>query len=293
MKSTDYVLVTPARNEAGYIDRTLTSVVAQTRPPLRWIIVSDGSTDATDSVVTEFAHKHSFIRLVRKTASERRSFDSKVRAFRLGCEELMDLDSCYIGNLDADVTFAPEYFETLLARMEADPRIGIGGGGICELVNGTFVAQLNSVNSVPGAVQLFRRSCYEQIGGYVPLRMGGIDSAAEIMARMHGWIVRMFTDLIVFHHRRVSSGSHGVLRAKFRHGMCHYSLGCIPSYEAVRCLYRLREQPYGIGSLATFAGYVWSWIQRQQRELPPEVINYVRREQDRRIWSFFALRKWS
>jgi glycosyltransferase involved in cell wall biosynthesis len=288
-KPVDYVLVTPARNEEGLIGGTIASVLAQTVRPRKWVIVSDGSTDRTDEIVADAAEQNPFISLIRVSAREKRSFSSKVNAFRVSHELLDGVAFDYLGALDADVTFAPNYFEHLLGRLERDEKLGIAGGVIQELIDGRYVEQRTSLNSVAGAVQMFRRSCYEGIGGYIPLRYGGIDSAAEIMARMHGWQVQTFPDLKVLHHRRVSSGTGGMIRTKLRHGIGHYSLGYHPVFQLVRCAYRVLDRPYVVGSLLMACGYFWAWTTRMEKAAPKDLIEYLRTEQADRLRAMFRI----
>jgi biofilm PGA synthesis N-glycosyltransferase PgaC len=282
----DYVLVTPARNEDAVIGDTIRSVVAQTVLPRKWIIVSDGSTDRTDEIVLEIAREYKFIMLLRRSeGGAARGFDSKVRAFREGCEQLHNLNYDFIGNLDADVTFAPNYFESVFQQFRANPRLGVAGGIVHELVGDNFIPQRISLNSVAGAVQTFRRECYERIGGYVPLRYGGIDSAAEIMARMHGWKVQTFPQFEVRHHRRVASGSGGLLKREWRHGLRHYSLGYHPLFELLRNAYKLPERPYVVGAGLMTLGYLWAFATGRARELPEETVRYLQAEQRERLIS--------
>src|ERR1700743_2846166 len=98
-----YVLITPARNEAQYIELTLRSMVAQTARPLKWVIVSDGSTDGTDEIVQRYTD-HEWIELVRMPERTERHFAGKVHAFNAGLSRLKALDYQVIGNLDADIT---------------------------------------------------------------------------------------------------------------------------------------------------------------------------------------------
>ncbi len=187
-KQLRYVLVTPARNEADFIEGTLKSVVAQTIVPEKWVIVSDGSSDATEEIVESYAKKHAYIELVVRVAGTGRDFGSKVFAFNSGYERLGGTDYSYIGNLDADVSLEPDYFERLLQHFSERPKLGIGGGAIFEAVDGKFRARAgNRIRSVAGAVQLFRKECFQEIGGYSPIETGGIDTLAEVTARMLGW----------------------------------------------------------------------------------------------------------
>ena len=283
MTGYEYALVTPARNEAKFIANTIESVVSQTVRPKKWVIISDGSTDGTDEIVSSFAKEHEFICFVRVSGSGKRSFSSKVNAFKASYEQLTDVQFDYVGNLDADITLAPNYFEKVMQRFQANSRLGIGGGIIQELVNDKFTEQRISLNSVAGAVQMFRRHCYEEIGGYIPLRFGGVDSAAEIVARMHGWEVRTFSELGVHHHRPVGSGAGGIIKANFRYGRSHYSLGYHPLFELLRCSYKLADRPFVIGSLLMVCGYLWSFATREEKELPEEAVRYLRSEQIGRL----------
>ena len=128
MTGFDYVLVTPARNEETFIATTIEAVLAQTVLPVRWIIVSDGSTDRTDEIVAGYAKQHSFIRLLRRSAGETRSFSSKVNAFKMSDRELEGVQYEFVGNLDADVSFPRDYYENVLQRLQTSPKLGIAGG---------------------------------------------------------------------------------------------------------------------------------------------------------------------
>jgi glycosyltransferase involved in cell wall biosynthesis len=279
-----YVLVTPARNEERHIARTIESVLAQTRRPLRWVIVSDASTDRTDEIAAICAEEHEFIEFIRSSApAEDRDFGSKVRAFNVGHARLAGEEYDFIGNLDADVTVEPHYFERLLARFAERPRLGLAGGIVLELVDGQFRGRMMSLNSVSGAVQLFRREVFEGINGYVPLALGGEDALAEIKTRMHGWSVETFPDLKVRHHRRVVSGRRDLWASRFWHGVVHYRLGYHPLFQLFASLKRLRERPWILGSLLVLAGYLWGVVGVRQRSAPEEVMRFLRREQVGRL----------
>jgi hypothetical protein len=168
-------------------------------------------------------------------------------------------------------------------RFDQNPKLGIGGGIILELVDGKFVSQNISTNSVAGAVQLFRRACYEAIGGYQALKGGGVDAVAEIMARHQGWLVETFPDLPVRHHRRVTSGSSSVLSTEFRLGQTAYRLGYQPVFALAISLSRLPRRPYVIGGLAHGMGYCWAYVRREKVQLPNETVKFLRSEQLQRL----------
>ncbi len=210
---TGYVLVTPARNEGRYLTETIESVLAQTVLPRRWVIVSDGSTDDTESIASRYSLQHSIITLIRRSGDATRNYGSKVRAIWAGSEELCNTEYDFIGILDADVSFERNYYENVLKEFDRNPRLGIAGGITRERDGHGFSLQFGTTERcVPGPIQLFRRQCYEEIGGLRALRYGGEDTAAIEMARMQGWEVLAFRDLVVWHHRRVGTEGMGILR---------------------------------------------------------------------------------
>ena len=288
-----YVLVTPARNEESYIDGTIQSVLAQALLPEKWVIVSDGSTDRTDSIVEKYQLAHSFIYFLRAQRDGGTNFGSKVKAFQAGYRELANQKYDLIGNLDADVTFSPEYFETMVSKFQEEPGLGIAGGIICELVDGKYSPQKISMNSVAGAVQLFRRECLEAIGGYIPIKSGGEDAAAEILGRMHGWKVRTFPEIQVMHHRRVMTGSRNILQTRFKQGFTQYLLGYHPLFQLARFIFRVPDKPFLIGSLFSLCGYAWGFMKRAERRLPVEAVKFLHSEQLKRLHFGFMTNKTS
>jgi len=283
MPNSTYVLITPARNEEGYIEKTIQSVISQTVTPLKWIIVSDGSTDKTDAIVERYLSTHPFITLLRREGDAVRNFGSQVRAFRAGYEQLYRTDYDYIGNLDADVSFPPHYYETILNRLNANKGLGLAGGCIFEEQEGQFKSRPgNRVHSVANAIQLFRRNCFEEIGGYILLKYGGHDSYAEVMARLKKWEVRAFPDLHVYHHKPTLTAE-GRLKGGFRQGRMDYALGSSPIFEVFKCLLRIGAKPHGLYSISRLSGFMWGYVVREKRPVSRDFITHLRREQTRKI----------
>lgn len=283
MPEMGYVLITPAKNEQAMIGRTIQAVVSQTLRPKRWVIVDDGSTDRTRDIIAGAAHQHSFIWPIYAAANNQANFGSKVAAFRMGYEALKSESYEFVGNVDADVSFGSDYYEQVITRLQGDESLGIAGGLVYELVERDWRPQRNSLTSVAGAVQCFRRECYEAIGGYIPITSGGIDAAAEIMARAQGWRVRMFPELPVFHHRRVATGRSTVLSTRFVEGATNYRLGYHPLFQLGSSVYRCTDRPWLLGSLATLLGYSWSWLRRCKLAISSEAVRYLRSEQMARM----------
>lgn len=278
----DYVLITPARNEEQYIEKTIQSVASQTVVPRRWIIVSDNSVDRTEEIVEHYAHELEFIRLVRVRNRMRRDFNSKVCAFNAGYASIDVRNYRYIGNLDADVSFGPEYYERILREFTLHPRLGIAGGIILEYHNGEYRERFANYYNISGAVQVFTRECYETIGGYIPLKHGGEDPVSQYMARMHGWDVHAVPELPVIHHRPTGTAQGNLLRACFRAGTEEYTYGSHPLFELAKCLHRFRERPFVLSGISRMGGYLWAFMKREPR-IPHHVIRFIRHEQMKRL----------
>jgi poly-beta-1,6-N-acetyl-D-glucosamine synthase len=284
-----YVLVTPARNEAEFIELTLKSVVAQTVRPAKWVIVSDGSTDSTDDIVNKYIADHGWIELLRMPERRERSFASKVQAFEAGYARLKDVPYQFIGSLDGDVSFDNQYFAFLLQKLVEDHTLGLVGTPFAES-NRTYDYRYTSIEHVSGACQLFRRECFEEIGGYVAVKGGGIDLIAVIKARMNGWKTRTFTEKVCLHHRTMGSAQGGALSKWFRNGVKDYALGCHPLWEIFRVCYQMTKSPCLVGAVLLACGYVWSLIRCVDRSISPEIMIFRRREQMNRLMEFLTRR---
>jgi len=284
-KTLSYVLITPARNEGQYIEKTIRSMVAQTVLPLKWVIVSDGSTDETDDIVRRYAADWPWIELMRMPDRRERHFAGKVGAFNAGYDRVRDLDFDIVGNLDADVSFEVGHFEFLIGKMGENPQLGVAGAPFRE---GTFQYdyRFTNIENVWGGCQLFRRECYEGIGGYMPLTGGCIDHVAVLSARMHGWQTRTFTESVCLHHRKMGTALQGALKAKYKLGVKDYTVGNHPLWELARTFYQMANRPYILGGLALGCGYFWSLIQQAPTPLSSDLVDFVRREQIQRLKQF-------
>jgi glycosyltransferase involved in cell wall biosynthesis len=275
----NYVIITPAHNEGQFIEKTIRSMIQQTVRPLKWVIVNDASTDHTGEIVETYVRNHDFIKLVNRTREAGRDFGKKVYAFNCGLEKIRDLSYDFIGNLDADITFESLYFKNILEEFDADPKLGLSGGIVYTKFRKEFVTYDNTLDSVGGKVQIFRRQCFEEIGGYLPLKFGGIDAAAEILTRMKGWSVRKSFANRAFEHRRTGFADGRLLKTMLRDGRKFYSLGYAPLFYLFRCIYRLKDYPLLFGSVVSLTGYLWSMMRRDPVVLPVEVVQSLRHEQ--------------
>jgi poly-beta-1,6-N-acetyl-D-glucosamine synthase len=282
-----YVLITPARNEAQFIELTLKSVVSQTVQPLRWIVVSDGSTDGTDEIVQRYAREYPWVELLRMPERTERHFAGKVHAFSAGYDRVKGLSFEVVVSLDADISFDKDYFSFLLQQLGNDPSLGLVGTPFRETSNSGYDYRFTSIEHVSGACQVFRRECFEDIGGYVPVKKG-IDHIAVVTARMNGWKTRTFPERECFHHRAMGTAQAGKLAARFRIGENDYTIGNHPLWELFRSAYQTTKKPYILGGAAILAGYVSAAVRRDPRPVSPELVRFCRGEQMQRLARFLT-----
>jgi poly-beta-1,6-N-acetyl-D-glucosamine synthase len=281
-KNFKYVLITPARNEEEHIGRAIESVRSQTVLPAKWVIVSDGSTDRTDKIVKEHLQGNAWIELIRMTEHDDRQFAAKVNCFNAGYSKVKGVNYDIIGNLDADISFDKDYFEFLVAKFVDDPKLGVAGTPFVE-EGKHYDYRFTNIEHVSGACQLFRRECFEEIGGYIPIQGGGIDWVAVTTARMKGWKTRTYTEKTCQHHRKMGTGNTSAIMSWFRQGRKDYFLGSHPLWEAFRSLYQMSKKPYIIGGALLFLGYAWAGVVREERPISDELMMFHRAEQMKRL----------
>lgn len=277
MRAPAYVLVTPVRDEAATIGITIEAVLAQTRLPAEWIIVSDGSTDGTNEIVERFAQQNSRICLLKVPQRAERSFAAVVENTELGIRALKASDFGFLGLLDGDVRFAPDYFERLMERFAEDARLGLAGGVVVDV--GTPMRLPRNRQDVPGAVQFYRRECFESLGGLCAVPEGGWDAISCAVARMNGFRTELCVDLVVEHLKPRNASQGGPLRRKFQMGVRDYVLGYHPLFELCKCLGRLHEAPMVIAAVAWWCGYCTAAITRRSRSISSVVVDHIRSEQ--------------
>ncbi len=289
-KGLNYVLITPARNEAALIELTLKSVAAQTLPPQKWVIVSDGSTDGTDNLVKKYAEQYPWIDLVRLPERRERSFAGKAFAVSTGQAAIGDVPYEVIGNLDADVSFAPDYFAFLMERFAENPKLGVGGTAFEEAGKVDYNYEFVGVEHVSGMCQMFRRECFEEIGGYPRIKTGGIDLIAVLSARAKGWETRTFLEKRFIHHRGQSAAIHSGFRERLHAGRKDYLLGNHPLWEIFRSVYQMTHKPYLIGGLLVLVSYFWNALRGVERSIPEELMHLRRSDQMKRLRSMLQRR---
>jgi poly-beta-1,6-N-acetyl-D-glucosamine synthase len=282
-----FVLISAAYNEEKNIGKTIESVIRQTTLPSEWNIVSDGSVDGTDAIVREYSRSIDFIRFFKIERTAVHSFSSKVRAINLGLDNIRGSNYGYIGILDTDISLESDYFSRILEEFERDDRLGIAGGNIVQVIDGALERRSKSLNSVAGAIQLFRKACFLETGGFTPMEYGGEDAAIEIIARMKGWKVRTFPRIEVLHYGYVGGGTGSRLSARYKLGERCFALGYHMLFQFTRLLPRLLQKPYVIGSIAEMFGFLHAKMFLKTPLLRPDAVRFLRDEQLGRLRNLF------
>ena len=291
MSVPSYVLVTPVKDEEITIEITIQSVINQTLLPREWVIVSDQSTDSTDDIIQRYATNYKFINFVRLQGNQERSFASVVHVTETGVKALKSKNHDYLGLLDADVRFGPDYYEALLKRFAMDPKLGLAGGLVLDIVSGGIGKGRQNMNDVAGATQFFRRECFESLGGLVAIPEGGWDAITCFVARANGYLTATFPELIVEHLKPRNASQGNVISRKWQTGIREYALGNHPLFVIIKCLSRLLEPPIIVAAVVRLISFFWCYFVGRKRMIDPKLMNMIRNEQLSRILPGFIFRK--
>jgi glycosyltransferase involved in cell wall biosynthesis len=276
-----YAIITAVRDEEKYIESTIQSILEQTVLPTEWILVDDGSSDRTGSIIDKYASTVPWIKAQhRVNRGFRMSGAGVVDAFNEGYAELSRRDWDFLVKLDGDLSFSADYFEKCFEHFDAEPKLGIGGGEIYHMLGGEQRLEGNPRFHVRGATKIYRKACWEQIGGLhaVP----GWDAIDELHANMLGWSTRSFPDLRLIHHRYTGTGD-TTWRESVKCGRGAYASGYHPLYMVLRCIYNLFRRPYVVGSVGMFYGFLTGYFKHAPRITNPQLIRYVRSQQIARL----------
>ena len=278
-----YLLISPCRNEAAYMRETLESVLRQSVLPVKWIVVDDGSTDDTPRILAEYAGRHPWIQIVTRPDRGRRSVGPGViDAFYSGYDSVRPEDYEFLCKLDLDLRIPPFYFEILIERMRADPRIATcSGKSYIVDKHGEFHFEGHGDDTSLGMTKFYRTACFQRIGGFVrEVMWDGIDCHR---CRMHGFIACSWDEpqLRFVHLRPMGSSQDGIYTGRMRHGFGQYFMGTGLLYMAASAASRVGERPYLLGSLAMLWGWIRSALQRKPRYQDAEFRRFLRRYQRR------------
>ncbi len=276
-----YVVISPVRDEEELIGRTIESVVQQSLRPSQWIIVDDGSRDGTGAVIDEYARRYPWITVVhRPDRGFREPGTGVIGAFYSGYEAVDVSDWEFIVKLDGDLTLRPDYFQKCLAEFAEDPSLGIGGGVVGHIYDGAMFIEPNPSFHVRGATKIYRRACWEAIGGL--LKAPGWDTVDELKANMLGWTTRSFSHLSVL-QARPTGAMNGIWRNAVKNGRANYITGYHPVFMVLKCLGRARRRPYVISGVGLMYGYVQAFLTNIPRVPDQDLIRYTRKQQLRKL----------
>ncbi|MEL6260117.1 MAG: glycosyltransferase family A protein [Cyanobacteria bacterium J06626_6] len=279
--SRGYVLISPCRDEAAYIQTTINSIVNQSLLPEKWVIVDDGSTDGTEEIIAEAARQYSFIEVIQRSDRGRRSVGPGViEAFYAGYDAIDSSRYDYICKLDVDLDIPPTYFERLVERMEVNPRIGTcSGKPYFPGKDGQLISERCGDETSVGMIKFYRTDCFEAIGGFVRQVMwDGIDCHR---CRMEGWIACSWDDpeLRFVHLRPMGSSHKSIFTGRTRHGSGQYFMGTGLPYMAASAMYRMMTPPFVLGGAMMLLGYMRSMLTGQERYGDQAFREFLRRYQ--------------
>jgi biofilm PGA synthesis N-glycosyltransferase PgaC len=278
--SSRYVIITPVRDEAKFLGETIHSVASQTITPLQWIIVDDGSTDATAEIMEAAAAKHPWITTLHcANRGSRVNASGVMQAFHQGYQLLNRQDWDYLVKLDGDVRLEPDYFENCIAQFHRNPSLGVGGGVIYNVIGDSYVLEPCPEFHVRGATKIYRRECWDAIGGL--LSGPGWDTVDEVKANMLNWKSRSFPELKVIHFRPTGQAE-GSWKNSVKDGRSDYVTGYHPLFMFLKCVKRTIERPVVVGSVGLMYGFVSSYFRGVPR-VERDLIQYVQRQQLRRL----------
>ncbi|MEQ1637915.1 MAG: glycosyltransferase family A protein [Methylococcales bacterium] len=276
-----YIIITPVRDEAPYIEKTLESVFSQTILPFKWLIVDDGSSDGTGEILDIRTAQFNWIEVIhRGNRGFRAAGGGVMEAFYAGYNVLNDEDWDFIVKLDGDLSFPPDYFEQCFKIFDTEADLGIGGGTICRLDDGQLM--VDSAGDPPfhvrGATKIYRRDCWEKISPL--LKAPGWDTIDEVKANLHGWNTRTFADLNLIQYKP-TGGADGFWRDRFKSGLANYITGYHPVFMLAKCVKRAIRKPFFYESLALMAGFCWGYLKGIPQVGDAEAISYLRQQQIR------------
>lgn len=277
------VIISPVRNEAPRLPLTIRSVAAQTVLPAQWILVDDGSADETPSILRQAAEQHHWITIVtRSDRGSRKPGSGVIEAFYEGYSRIQEPGWDYLVKLDGDVSLAPDYFESCFRKFRENPKLGIGGGLVCNPRDGRAVPEstIDPAFHVRGATKIYRRECWDQISPLI--QAPGWDTLDELKANMLGWTTLTFREIPLLHHKPAGSAD-GSWANWVKNGLANYIVGYHPAFMLLKSLSRVSRRPFAIGGLGLLVGFLSGYLRGIPQIEDKALIAYLRKEQVKRL----------
>lgn len=278
----ELVIVTPAKNEAKYIRQTIESFVQQSVLPKEWIIVDDGSTDKTCSIIEEYLPSNKWIKLIKNNKyHENRSGGAKVvQAFEIGYKNISASQYDFIGKFDADIVLPKDYFQKILAEFRDNQSLGLCGGQIFNKFDDKLVLESSANYHVRGALKLYRRLCFEQIDGYS--RVWNWDGLDEMKAMHIGW--NSYSINIPVIHLRPTSSSYNPYRHAYKSGYEARKMRSSFFLTVIRSVSRLFHKPFLLNSFLYLCGYLIAIAKKEPFHIDKDLGRFINSFHKNRIF---------
>lgn len=277
-----YILISPVRNEEGFIEKTIKSVINQTILPIEWVIVNDGSDDKTPQIIDNYSKKFSWIKITDRPAQGHRPGLGVVLAFNHGFDLISSKDYDFIVKLDGDLSFDPDYFEFLIQEFDKNPKLGMASGTTYNVKGEKLVMDKMPDDHVRGAAKMYRKKCFEEIGGLQKIL--GWDTVDELKAQMLGWDTKSYKDLMLIHYKPIGFKQKATFKREMIAGERMHFLGYHPIFANLKCLFNFKRKPYIIGGSIMLIGYMDAVLRNKPRNPDTEMIAYLRKKQLKRLF---------
>ncbi|NIO21775.1 MAG: glycosyltransferase [Candidatus Aenigmarchaeota archaeon] len=282
MTKRGYVVITAARDEEKYIEKTIRCVISQTILPIEWVIVNDGSHDNTGNIIDTYASRYAWIRAVhRDNRGYRKAGGGVIEAFYDGYQSLGCNDWEFIAKLDGDLSFDAHYFRSCFLEFDRNPNLGIGGGVVGHIINGKLEIEKHPLFHVRGATKIYKRDCWDAIGGLV--KEPGWDTLDEVKANMLGWTTKSFPHIKIVHHKFTRSAD-STWSTWVKNGRANYISGYHPLFMVFKCIKRILQKPYLIATLGLSWGFVSGYLKKIPQVNDSQLRDYLRNQQIRRLF---------
>ena len=276
-----YIIVTPAKNEGEHLPKVAEAVIAQTVPPLLWVIVDDGSTDRTPDIIRTLEDQYIWIKSIRLPPHPRDITFHYSYVCKSGFDYATQLCKTnamrynFIGLLDADTVLEKTYFEKLSTEFNKNSRLGIASGHITDMPD-KEISWADIKNDEPdrplprGSGRLWRKECFFETEGY-PIEPSP-DSISNVKASLRGWEIRQFGHIKAIQLRYTSVAQ--VFWNGYRiNGSTAYYLNKHPLLVLLGSFSYSIQKPYYIG-LAYLYGYLLEWYQKSPKINDSEIRGY-------------------
>jgi len=276
-----YVIVSPVRNEADFIETTIQSVIGQTIRPEEYILVNDGSTDVTAEIIDQYTQQYSWIRKIDRSNPGHQPGAGVVEAFYAGFDQIKTKDWDYVIKLDGDLKFESDYFEQQILRFRKNRKLGIASGKTYQPIGDRLVLDKMPDDHTRGPAKMYKRACWEQIGGIEPVL--GWDTLDELKAQVLGWETRSFPEIMLIHYKPIGFKQKNIIKREWKAGERLHFLGYYWLFALARGCYRMFQKPFGVAGMLNILGFMKAEITHSEQIPDRTIIRHLRKKQKQRL----------